>query len=166
MYFDIFHIIVFKRQIWIGASVRIRSPHLLWALHFLYCSSVQSLMDWSTVKLAPLSLCLLLLLFHDMPWASRYYRTVHSVAWSASIFKISVHLSLPRHIVVREWNIKACIGLLLSLMSCSKYLVWLESAISKRFPFLDCWVIILQRQTAIHDLALDHRLIVLLLQLL
>ena len=51
-------------------------------------------------------------------------------------------------------------------MSCSKYLVWLESAISKRFTLLDCWVIILQRQTAIHDLALNHRLIVLLLQLL
>ena len=166
MYFDIFHIIVFKRQIWIGASMGIWSPHLLLGLHFLYSSSVQSLIDWPTVKLVSLSLCLLLLLFHDMPRACRYYRTVHSIAWSATIFEISVHLSLPRHIVVGEGNIKACIGLLLSLMSCSEYLVWLESAVSKRFPFLDCWVIILQRQTAIHDLALDHRLIVLLLQLL
>ena len=86
IYFEIFDIIVFKRQIWIRASVRIRSPCLLLGLHLLYRTSVQSLMDWPTVELAPLCLCLLFLLFHDMPRASRDYRTVHSVAGCASIF--------------------------------------------------------------------------------
>ena len=117
--FEVLNVISFERQIWIWISMWIWSSQLLWTLLLLHCTSVQSLMDWSIIELTPLCLSLLFLLLHNVPWAYRYHRSIHSIACRTTIFEISVHFSLPRHVIVRKRHVKSSVCLLLSLMGCS-----------------------------------------------
>lgn len=123
-------------------------------------------MDWTTVELASLSLCLLLLLLHNVPRACRDCGPVHRIARRTPVLQVSVHLCLPRHVVVRERHIEARVCLLLRLMRGCEYLVRLESAIAKRFSVLQSRVVVLKRQAAIQDLLMGHGLVVLLIKLL